>query len=166
MIAIRPEIPADTPAIRALLVSAFGGEDEARLVDALRSNGHLPVSLVALEGDRIVGHIAFSPVTLDGMPGGLGLAPLAVDPANQKNGIGGRLMREGLDCARATGAGFVVVLGHPEYYPRFGFRRASELGIGNEYGADEAFMVLKLRTNGIPPGGGMARYGAEFGAWS
>jgi putative acetyltransferase len=163
MIAIRPEQDGDAGEIRTILESAFGGTDEANLVEALRASGNLTISLVAAEADRLVGHLAFSPVTIDGRPGGLGLAPLAVRPEFQRTGIGGRLVREGLARA-ATFAGYVVVLGHPEYYSKFGFQTASACGIGNEYGADDAFMVLELRVGGMPAGG-LARYGPEFGAW-
>lgn len=99
------------------------------------------------------------------MAGGLGLAPLAVTPGHQRQGIAGRLVREGLAVAAAAGAQFVVVLGHPGYYPRFGFRRAAEVGLSNEFGADEAFMDLELRPGSLPAGGGLVRYGAEFASW-
>jgi putative acetyltransferase len=95
----------------------------------------------------------------------LGLAPLSVTPEHQRTGIGSQLVQAGLAAAFAAGIRFVVVLGHPGYYPRFGFRRAAELGLHNEYGADEAFMVLELRPGSLPSGGGVVRYGAEFAAW-
>ncbi len=164
MLEIRRERDGDTAGIRAVLRTAFGGDDEANLVDALRASGNLTVSLVAVEGNRIVGHIAFSPVTIDSVPGGLGLAPLAVLPEYQRMGIGSALVRRGLEALHD--ADYVVVLGHPEYYAKFGFRRASDLGIGNEYGADEAFQLLELRIGSLPANSGMARYGPEFGAWS
>jgi putative acetyltransferase len=164
VIEIRPERDGDEVGIRDVIVSAFGGEDEANLVDALRASDHLAVSLVAIADGRIVGHIAFSPVTIDGRPGGLGLAPLAVRPEHQRSGIGSRLMIDGMEAA--SDADYVVVLGHPTYYAKFGFRRAGEYGIGNEYGADDAFLVRELRTGSIPTNGGLARYGPEFGAWS
>jgi putative acetyltransferase len=97
---------------------------------------------------------------------GLGLAPLAVTPDCQRQGIGGRLVRDGLAAAARSGAGFVVVLGHPGYYPRFGFRRAAAVGLSNEYGADEAFMVLELQPGSLPAGGGLVKYGVEFAAGS
>jgi putative acetyltransferase len=165
-VVIRPEQPGDVQAIHAVHASAFPTDAEARLVDGLRTAGHLSVTLVAEDNGRIVGHVAFSPVSLAGAPGALGLAPLAVTPDRQRTGIGGRLVREGLAVAVAKGAQFVVVLGHPGYYPRFGFRRAAEVGLGNEYGADEAFMVLELRAGSLPAAGGLIRYGVEFAAWS
>lgn len=163
---IRPEQPGDVAAVYAVHASAFPTDAEARLVDALRAAGRLSVSLVAEDGGRVVGHIAFSPVSVAGAPGGLGLAPLAVIPECQRRGIGGLLVRGGLAVAAQSGARFVVVLGHPEYYPRFGFRRAGEVGLGNEYGADEAFMVLELQPGSLPAGSGLVKYGAEFAASS
>jgi putative acetyltransferase len=163
---IRPEQPGDVTTIHAVHTSAFPTDAEARLVEALRAAGHLAISLVAEEGGRVVGHVAFSPVTVAGVVRGLGLAPLAVAPDCQSRGIGGQLIREGLSAAARSGAGFVVVLGHPGYYARFGFRRAGSVGLDNEYGANEAFMVLELQPGSLPAGGGLVRYGAEFAAWS
>jgi len=135
------------------------------VIEFLRAGGRLSVALVAEDGGQIIGHVAFSPVSLAGAAGGLGLAPLAVTPDRQRTGIGGQLARAGLAAAAAAGAQFVVVLGHPGYYPRFGFRRAAEVGLGNEYGADEAFMVLEMRPGSLPAGGGLVKYGPEFGEW-
>jgi putative acetyltransferase len=164
-VVIRPEQADDVAAIYAVHASAFPTDAEARLIDALRAADRLAVSLVAEDGGRIVGHVAFSPVSLAGAAGGLGLAPLAVTPDRQRTGIGGRLVREGLAVASAAEAQFVVVLGHPGYYPRFGFRRAAGVGLGNEYGADEAFMVLELRAGSLPAAGGLVHYGPEFASW-
>jgi putative acetyltransferase len=162
---IRPERPADSDAIRRVLEAAFPTAAEARLVQSLRDGVHLVLSLVAEEDEAIVGHVAFSPVRIDGEATegiGLGLAPLAVLPDHQRRGIGGRLVREGLAGCRRAGYGFVVVLGGPAYYRRFGFDRADQRGLGNEYGADEAFMVLELRDGAIPERGGVVRFGPEF----
>ncbi|MHB1557155.1 MAG: GNAT family N-acetyltransferase [Isosphaeraceae bacterium] len=169
-IRIRPEEPADASAIRRVLEAAFPTAAEARLVELLRAGGHLTISLVA-EGDdgTIVGHVAFSPVVVDGEPAeqaGVGLAPLAVLPDHRRQGVGARLVREGLAACEAARLGFVVVLGEPAYYRRFGFDRADRRGLGNEYGTDEAFMVLELRAGAIPGGGGVVRYGAEFGEFT
>lgn len=166
MVIVRPEAAADVAAVYAVHAAVFPTDAEARLVNALRAAGRLSVSLVAEDGGQVVGHVAFSPVSVAGAAGGLGLAPLGVTPAWQRRGVGGRLVREGLAVVAWFGAGFVVVLGHPGYYPRFGFRRAGEFGLGNEYGADEAFMVVELRPGGLPAGGGLVRYGPEFAAWS
>ena len=164
MVVIRLEEPGDEAAVHAVHASAFPNDDEARLVDALRAGGRLAVSVVAEDGGRVVWHVAFSPVSVGGIARGLGLAPLAVVPEYQRRGVGGMLVSEGLTLAARAGAGFVVVLGHPEYYPRFGFRRAGEVGLGNEYGADEAFMVVELRPGALPAGGGLVSYGPEFSA--
>jgi putative acetyltransferase len=162
---IRPEQPGDVSAIHELLRSTFPTEDEAQLVDALRAAGRLPISIVAEEDGRIVGHIALSPVTVGELTGdGLGLAPLAVIPHRQRQGIGSRLVRAGLEAAAERNTGFVVVLGHPEYYPRFGFKRASAAGLQNEYSADEAFMVLEIRPGSMLAGGGLVKYAPEFNA--
>lgn len=162
---IRPESPADIDAVRAVHKAAFPTPAEAGLVDRLRTNGKAEVSLVAEAEGQIVGHILFSPVTISGPTGdvatGLGLAPLAVLPELQSRGIGSRLTREGLDACRGGGYSFVVVLGHPAYYPRFGFERADNRGISNEYGADDAFMVLELQPGSLPTQG-LAKYAAEF----
>lgn len=163
---IRPEQPGDVAAIHAVHTSTFPTDAEARLVDALRAACRLSVSLVAEHAGQVVGHIAFSPVSVAGRTaGGLGLAPLAVTPECQKRSIGSQLVREGLAVATRYGAGFVVVLGHLGYYPRFGFRGARAVGLDNEYGADEAFMVLELLPGSLPASGGLVRYGAEFAAW-
>lgn len=158
----RPERPADAASIRAVLEAAFPTPAEARLVAALRASGKLAVSMVACDGGGVVGHVAFSPVVA-GTESGLGLAPMAVLPAHQGKGVGALLVREGLASCVQLEAAFVVVLGEPEYYGRFGFRRASDAGLDNEYGADEAFMVLELRRGALPPGGGLVRYAPEFG---
>ncbi len=157
----RPEHAHDVAAIREVLVQAFPTEAEARLVEALRASGRLALSVVACDGAGIVGHVAFSPVEA-GAATGLGLAPMAVRPEHQSKGVGALLVREGLASCAQAGCGFVVVLGEPEYYGRFGFERASGRGLDNEYGADEAFMVLEFRAGALPAEGGLVRYAPEF----
>ena len=171
---IRPERVADHEAVVALLRAACPTPAEAALVEALRAAGDATVALVAERaGDRdragggVVGHVLFSPVSVTPRDGGraasgLGLAPLAVAPSAQRRGIGGALVRAGLDACRARGCGVVVVLGDPAYYARFGFRRATDHGVANEYGADEAFMLLELLPGTLPPAGGVARYAPAF----
>lgn len=122
--AIRIERPDDFEAIREINTSAFGQSDEANLVDALREGGFARLSLVAEEGDRIVGHVLFSnlPIlTSTGYVPALALAPMAVFPEFQRRGIGSALILEGLNQCRVRGHRIVVVLGHKDYYPRFGF---------------------------------------------
>src|SRR4051794_35870892 len=121
---IRPETTADLAAIREVNRIAFGGDDEARLVDALREGGYARVSLVAEEDGRVVGHILFSALTIvtpRGNVEALALAPMAVVPSHQRKGIGSLLVGEGLRVCRGAGQRIVIVVGHPEFYPRFGF---------------------------------------------
>jgi putative acetyltransferase len=135
-------------------------------VDALRAHGRAALSLVAERSGEVIGHILFSPVGIDSgraSTAALGLAPMAVLPPHQRAGIGSLLVRTGLAECRRAGHGCIVVLGHPEYYPRFGFVPAGRHGLGWEYSApDEAFMVLPLRAGAIPVGGGLVRYAPEF----
>jgi putative acetyltransferase len=165
MLTVRSEQPGDATAVFRVHASAFPTDAEARLVDRLRDAGKALVSLVAEDGGEVVGHVLFSPVAVTGPAGtveGIGMAPLAVLPAHQRRGIGSALIRAGLERCRTASYGFVVLLGHPDYYPRFGFRRARDFGLENEYGADEAFMALALRPGGLPAGGGLVRYAPEF----
>jgi putative acetyltransferase len=165
MVTIRPELPDDAAAIHQLHKGAFAGDAEAQLVNALRAAGRLYLSLVADQDEEIVGHVAFSPVRLEGaaaVTGGVGLAPLAVAAAVRRQGIGAQLVREGLaDCVRA-GYGFVVVLGSPAYYGRFGFAPASRWGLADEYQGGAAFQALELRPGAIPAGARLVRYAPEF----
>jgi predicted N-acetyltransferase YhbS len=162
---IRPERAEDADGIGAVHRAAFPTDEEARLVDRLRAAGRARASLVAEAEGRVVGHVVFSPVRV-GPREGLGLAPMAVLPALQRRGVGSALVREGLAACRRECAPFVVVLGHPGYYPRFGFLRASSLGLSNQYGADEAFMVLELQPGSLPAGGGLVEYGPDFAGWN
>ncbi|MCC5885139.1 MAG: N-acetyltransferase [Gammaproteobacteria bacterium] len=165
---LRPEDPAgaDATAIRTLNEAAFPGPEEAALVDALREAATPLISLVAEEDGRIVGHILFSPVTVDGHVGGLwmGLAPMAVSADRQHCGIGSALIRAGLEACRELGAEVVVVLGHLKYYPRFGFLPASGYGVQSEYpDAGDAFMALELRPGALAQcSGAVVRYHPAF----
>ena len=158
---LRQAGPGDHEAIRQVLLAAFPGPGEARLVSALRAAHPGLLELVAEEDGALVGHVLFSPVRI-GEARGLGLAPLSVHPAHQRRGHGAALVRRGLQLLREGDAAFVVVLGDPGYYRRFGFSPASARSIGNEYGAGEAFQVLELVDGGLPPAGGLARYAPEF----
>ena len=121
------------------------------------------LSLAAELDDAVVGHILFSPVSIEPEGTAIGLAPMAVLPEHQRRGIGGRLVREGLELLRAAGHGAVVVLGHPEYYPRFGFTRANRFGLRCEFECrDEAFMALELSPGALANRAGLVRYLREF----
>ncbi|MEP5937847.1 MAG: N-acetyltransferase [Erythrobacter sp.] len=126
-IALRPEADGDAATIHALTTAAFkdmefSDGDEPELVDSLRRDGDLTLSLVAEDAERIVGHIAFSPVTIsDGSPDWYGLGPVSVWPELQKQGIGGALIRRGIADLRERGARGIILLGSPIYYSRFGF---------------------------------------------
>jgi putative acetyltransferase len=162
---IRPEQPADIPAIRAVNLAAFETNTEANLVDALRRQAHPIVSLVADDNGLVVGHILFSLVELsdDRELPMMGLAPMAVLPARQGQGIGSALVREGMAQCRQLGVGAVVVLGHAAYYPRFGFAPASRFGLRCEYDVpDDVFMVLELTANLLRGRSGLVRYHAAF----
>jgi len=162
---IRPEHATDIDAVRTVNLAAFDTRVEADLVEALREQASPLVSLVAEDVTGVVGHILFSPVTLDGppRPGFMGLAPMAVLPARQRQGVGASLVREGLERCRQIGAGAVVVLGHADYYPRFGFVPASRFGLRCQYGVpDEAFMALELLPGAFAGRSGTVRYHPAF----
>lgn len=162
---IRLESAADPTAIRTLNEAAFETSAEADLVDALRRDARPFISLVALDGEALVGQIAFSPARLDSDPGLhiAGLGPMAVLPARQRGGIGGALVEAGLAQCRAAGIKAVIVLGHADYYPRFGFAPASRFGLDCEYDVpDEVFMALELEAGALAGRGGRIRYHPAF----
>jgi putative acetyltransferase len=163
---IRAELPGDHGAVFEVVRRAFEGEGEAELVAALRLVADPQISLVALREERVVGHVFFSPVTIEGervRTTALGLAPLAVAPECQRQGIGSALVRAGLEAARRAGHGVVVVLGHPGFYPRFGFRPAGARGLRYEApGHDEAFLVVELTAGALGDAAGVVRYRPEF----
>lgn len=145
--------------------AAFDTSTEADLVDTLRQQAHPIVSLVAAVDDTVVGHILFSPVTLLPHPTVpiMGLAPMAVLPARQRSGVGSALVQAGLDECRRLGSVAVVVLGHADYYPRFGFARASSFDLASEYDVpDELFMALELHAGALRGTSGTIRYHAAF----
>lgn len=165
MLEIRPEEPQHRNAVHHLNLAAFENGPEAGLVDALRSSCEEYLAFVAVEDGVVVGHILFTPVTVEGSDAaGMGLAPMAVLPAHQRKGIGSRLVRHALDHLRQSGCPFVIVLGHPEYYPRFGFEPASRYGLVSQWEGvpDAAFMVAVLDPDALPKEGGTARYRDEF----
>ena len=166
MIVIRDETTADQPQIRRVNELAFARQNEANLVDALREKAAPIISLVATLDERVVGHIFFSPVTIesdDGVFAAMGLAPMAVLPEYQNRGIGSQLVREGLKECQRLGQDIVVVLGHPEFYPRFGFVPASLKGLRSEYDVrDEVFMSLELKEGALAGRRGLVKYHPEF----
>lgn len=163
---IRPETPQDIPAIDQINRLAFERENEAQLVNRLREENAIVLSLVAICDGRIVGHILFSPVTITDNEfqwQAIGLGPMAVLPEFQKHGIGSALIRAGLDELRKLGHDIVVVLGHPEYYPRFGFKPSKSFGIKWEIDVPEdVFMVAELNIGTLNGRTGIVRYHSAF----
>lgn len=160
---IRVESQSDHPLIRVVHCAAFPTSAEADLVDRLRTNGNLLVSLAAFDGSQLIGHVAFSPVTIaDAAPVGAGLAPVGVLPSHQQRGHGARLIQAGVKACRDAGTDYIVVLGEPSYYMRFGFGPASQSGLENEYGAGDEFMVIELTPNCLAEVSGLVRYSEEF----
>jgi len=168
---IRNEQAKDIEKVGEVLRAAFPTDAESRLVDALRANGKAIISLVAVQEVQVLGHILFSPVSItppDGAapPGGakgIGLAPVAVRPNVQSQGIGSQLIRAGLRRCKELGYDYCVVLGGPKYYQRFGFEKASNFDIRNEYGVDDEFMVIHFSDRRAA---GLAQYAAEFAIFS
>jgi putative acetyltransferase len=161
--AVRSEDPADFAAIDAVHEQAFGRPGEAALVRALRSEARPYLGLVAERAGRVVGHLAFSPVAIEGgSPPALGLGPLAVEPGLQRAGFGSALVRAGLDRCAAL-AQIVVVLGHAAYYPRFGFRPAFQHGLRYRSEVfDPSFFVLELAPGALAGVSGWVRYHQAF----
>ncbi len=166
MVTIRAERPEDRDGVRRVGERAFGADGpEAGLVDALRTDGaHVPdLCLVAVDGGEVVGHVFHSRARLSSGHDVLALAPMAVVPDRQREGVGSRLVREGLRLAAQTDFPLVVVLGHPGYYPRFGFEPARELGIVAPFDVPaEAWMALRLPAH-RPQVRGTVSYADAFG---
>jgi putative acetyltransferase len=166
-IEVRREQPGDDAAIREVNDRAFGQPEESGIVDAARAAGHVTASFVAVDGGTIVGHLLFTPLTVEASAPRLRavvLGPMAVIPDRQRQGIGSMLVRSGLtECGR-LGIGAVVVVGHPEFYPRFGFRRAREYGLRCPFDvADDVFMAVELRDGALEGVTGMVGFIPEFG---
>jgi putative acetyltransferase len=164
-IEIREEAAADHPGIREVNRLAFEGEEEALLIDRLRAEGLVVASLVAVAEDRVVGHILFSRLPIE-MPDGaidaVALAPMAVRPELQRRGIGSLLVRRGLEVARQRGEAIVVVVGHPDYYPRFGFSAELARRLSGPFSGD-VFMALELTPGALDGVTGTVRYPEAFG---
>jgi putative acetyltransferase len=168
LITIRPERSGDRAGVYEVEHQAFNRLDEARLVDALRANNRVTVSLVAVQGSRVVGHVLFSPavvVSATGKAPAVALGPVAVLPDLQGQGIGSQLISAGLQACRDAGHQRVIVLGHAAYYPRFGFVPASTFGVTSQLDVpDDVFMALALVPDGWTGISGQARYAPEFAA--
>ena len=166
MLIIRRETPEDVDSIRYVNEQAFGQENESVLVEKLRNHGVLSISLVAVRDGEIVGHIAFSPVKVEseGLSfEAIALAPMAVLPEYQRKGIGSQMVRAGLEECRRLGYEIAVLVGHPDYYPRFGFIPAKPAGIDCEFEVpEEAWMILELREGTLAGRRGRVRFRPEF----
>ena len=164
MLTIRQEAPQDREAIRLTNHLAFAGEDEAALVGRLRDSGAAALSLVAVVDGNVVGHILFSNLVIEtahGAVGALSLAPMAVKPEFQRQRIGSALVRRGLEQCQEQGHSIVVVLGHPKYYPRFGFSTKLAENLHGPY-SGEAWMALELREGALNGVCGTVRYPEAF----
>jgi putative acetyltransferase len=163
---IRPFTAGDAETVSEVHRRAFDGRtDESRIVQRLHDADGAVVSLVAVEDDRIVGHVLCSPTSAANQGEDIelaGLAPIDVLPERQNQGVGSLLIRHGLAGCRDAGVDAVVVLGDPGYYSRFGFERASEYGLGNEYGADDGFMIKPLREGALDSVDGVVTYRPAF----
>jgi putative acetyltransferase len=164
---IRPESASDVDAIRHVTEAAFGSSVEADLVDALRREASPVLSLVADDAGAVVGHVMFSPVSIEGSASEtsflVGLAPLSVQPDRQRAGIGGALIREGLSACRVRGIVATVLVGMPAYYSRFGFAPASRFGLSCEYDVpDDVFMAIELEPGALARRRGLVRYHPAF----
>ncbi|HLA44589.1 MAG TPA: N-acetyltransferase [Aggregatilineales bacterium] len=167
IILIRPEQPTFYERISEIHRIAFGGEVEPGIVEKLRAASDFDpkLSLMALYDGQVVGHAVFSPATIVGHENlkGMGLGPVGVLPEYQNQGIGSALCYEGLEVCRKSGIDYVVVLGHPTYYPRFGFVIASTKGLNNPFKApDEAFMVIELKPGALDSVSGDVRFHPAF----
>jgi putative acetyltransferase len=166
MLKIRTPKPRERAAIRAVNISAYGRPDEADLVDLLRADGDAAIELVAQRGREIVGHILFSPLGLapapEDAPRLLALAPLAVTPDMQRQGVGAELVRRGVEACRAAAAEAVIVLGHHNYYPRFGFSAAQAARLNAPF-SGESFMALELAPGALERASGRITYARAFG---
>ncbi|TWT29520.1 GNAT family N-acetyltransferase [Blastopirellula retiformator] len=163
---IRQEQPEDVPAIRQLLLAAFPTAIENEIVDQIRDSKCEQISLVAEVDGNIVGQILFTPATIERdahVVQGWGLAPVSVAPKSQGRGIGATLVRQGLEELRQQGGAFVIVLGDPQYYPKFGFQPAAQWNVQSEFGGvpAEAFMLIAFDEEAIGDGG-IAKYRPEF----
>ncbi|MGB7539892.1 MAG: N-acetyltransferase [Anaerolineales bacterium] len=168
-IQIRKERPGDEKSVFEVNSCAFGRDAEPKVVDQLRINCPEGISLVAEVDRKIVGHILFTPAWIETEQKtvhGMGLAPLAVAPECQRMGVGTALIQAGIEELRAADTPFIVVLGHPGYYPKFGFEKGSKYGFRSAYDEvpDEAFMLLVFQPEAIQGIRGTIKIRPEFTA--
>jgi putative acetyltransferase len=166
---IRPETSADHEAIGHVNRLAFGQDAEARLVDALRDGGYFRASLVADKDGQVVGHVLFSHlpiVTEAGTVPALALAPLAVLPEVQNQGIGSALVRRGMEVCKEQRHRIVIVVGHPPFYQRFGFSSKLAAKLESPYSGRESFMAVELVPGALDGVTGRVQYPPPFEAWS
>lgn len=168
MLSFESETKDDIPAIRQVVTDAFGQSNEAELIEVIRNSPNFipELSIVAKEDENVLGHILFSPIIIEA-PGqcvdAIALAPLAVTPTRQRQGIGSQLVEVGLSKCRDRGHSIVVVLGHSSYYQRFGFQTASKFGVQAPFPVpDEAFMIIELKPGALKNVSGTVRYPAHF----
>jgi putative acetyltransferase len=163
---IRPESVQDHAAVAGVNHAAFGGQVEAKLVERLRGDGLVIVSLVAVDDSgQVAGHILFSPVAVVAATGEIqvaSLAPMAVLPSHQRRGIGSMLVEHGIEACRRYGYDAIIVVGHPAYYPRFGFSHALVARLQNPFAADDAFMGLELVRGSLSGVEGKIVYPSAF----
>lgn len=162
---VRPEKRMDIPAIYELNVSAFDSSAEANLVNALRSEENDYISLVAENEKEIIGHIMFTPVLLEDYASAriMALAPMAVIEDFRGQGVGSKLIYSGIEACGEQKAGAIVVLGHPNYYPKFGFRAASRFELSSEYDVpEEVFMAMEIIPNYLAEKSGVIKYHEIF----
>ena len=161
---IRPPTPADYAEIRVLVTDAFGAStgDEAGIVERCRAEGAVLVELVAEDDGQIVGHVLYSRMTTDRPLFTAALGPVAAIPGRQSQGIGSALVRRGLEDCRAMGVDAVIVLGHPPYYPRFGFSAQAAANITSPYAGRPSFMAMALKSGALDAPL-KAEYPAAFG---
>lgn len=166
MFTIRFETPEDIPGIRHVNRLAFGRDNEADLVDRLRGERAITLSLVAIQDEQPVGHILITPVSVHAEESrwdAVALGPMAVRPSHQRRGIGSALIRAAFDQLKKLGHYIVIVLGHPDYYPRLGFVPAKPLGIRWENDVpEEVFMVAELKEGALHGRSGIVRYHPAF----
>ena len=167
---IRPELPrpAERAAVHAVNCAAFARSGEADLVDALWADGAVLVSLVAEQDAQVVGHALFTRMWIESgsvsIPA-VALAPVAVHPGHQRRGAGAALIRQGMDHLRGVGETIVLVLGHPEYYTRFGFSTHLTRSLSHPF-PPEAYLALELVPGTLAGLSGAVRYPAPFGITS